>query len=291
MPTTEIDWPPRRILIGFDGSDGAVDAAELCHLIAPADAHVTLIDVLPYPGAYSGMFHLLTEAEYKTPEEYFAPAISRLPGREIGTLTYLGESPAHVFESFAVEQGIDLIVVGSPHRGAVGRVLAGSVGQALLHGSPVPVATAPRGFAQHPTEAISSIAVAYDGRPESRAALAYAQALAKAAAGRLQVLTVERPTEPVGGAIAYTFAIPEDVEDIQRQALDEVDPALELRRRLLNGRTAEALADACRDDVDLLVVGSRGYGTVERVLLGSTSTELIHRAPCPVLVVPRPAKA
>lgn len=42
--------------------------------------------------------------------------------------------------------------------------------------------------------------------------------------------------------------------------------------------------------IDLIVVGSRGYGTVERVLLGSTSTALIGDAPCPVIVVPRPAE-
>ncbi len=36
------------------------------------------------------------------------------------------------------------------------------------------------------------------------------------------------------------------------------------------------------------VAGSRGYGPVARVLLGSVSTQLIHKAPCPVLVVPRP---
>jgi len=38
-------------------------------------------------------------------------------------------------------------------------------------------------------------------------------------------------------------------------------------------------------------VGSRGYGPLRRVLLGSVSTELIRTAPCPVIVHPRPAKA
>jgi hypothetical protein len=38
----------------------------------------------------------------------------------------------------------------------------------------------------------------------------------------------------------------------------------------------------------LLVLGSRGYGPVRRVLLGSVSGELVRGAACPVLVVPRP---
>ncbi|MFT3863358.1 MAG: universal stress protein [Solirubrobacterales bacterium] len=283
------DWPPRRVLLGFDGSDGAKDAVELCRALAPAGAYVAAVDVLPYPGAPSAMFRLLSGAELEAPEDYFAPAVSGLPGRKVDTLTYLGDSPARIFESYAAEAAIDLIVVGSPHHGAIGRVLSGSVVQALLHGSPVPVATAPHGYAGRAPEKPGTIAVAYDGGAESRAALAHGQALARAAGARLEVLTVARPTDPVGGAIAYTFDLPEDVDDIQRQALGEVDPGIDLRRRVLDGETAAALVDACRDDVDLLVVGSRGYGTVERVLLGSTSTELIRTAECPVLVVPRPA--
>ena len=41
------------------------------------------------------------------------------------------------------------------------------------------------------------------------------------------------------------------------------------------------------EEVDLLVVGSRGWGPVRRVVLGSTSDRLVHRAACPVVVVPR----
>ena len=37
-------------------------------------------------------------------------------------------------------------------------------------------------------------------------------------------------------------------------------------------------------DLDLLVVGSRGYGPLRRTLVGSVSDELVRTAPCPVLV-------
>jgi nucleotide-binding universal stress UspA family protein len=39
--------------------------------------------------------------------------------------------------------------------------------------------------------------------------------------------------------------------------------------------------------VDLLVCGSRGYGPVRRVLLGTVSSALLRQASVPVLVVPR----
>ncbi len=290
-PANDPGWSPRRILLGFDGSEGAADAVELCRALAPADAYVAAIDVLPYPGAPSSIFRLLDGTELTAPEDYFAPATSRLTRCRVDTLTYLGDSPARVFESFASEVAIDLIVVGSPHRSAAGRALAGSVTMALLHGSPAPVAVAPRGYADWAPERPRAIAVAYDCGPESRAALGHGAALAKASGGRLDVLTVERPVDPVAGAIALTMSLPENVEDIQRQALHGVDPGLDLHRRRLTGDTAEAILTACEaDDIDLLVVGSRGYGTVERVLLGSTSAQLVHQARCPVIVVPRPTE-
>lgn len=215
--------------------------------------------------------------------------LARVREAELGVATVPeGEELADA----AREQGADLVVLGSPHRGTIGRIMLGSVGQALLHGAPVPVATAPRGYASQVHGDLKRIAVAYDGTAESKAALAYAHSIALAVGARLEILTVERPTGPVGGAIAYTFSLPEEVDEIQREALREIDPSIDIRRRTLNGATAEALADACEEGIDLLVVGSRGYGAVDRVLLGSTSTALIHKAPCPVIVVPRrPARS
>ena len=53
------------------------------------------------------------------------------------------------------------------------------------------------------------------------------------------------------------------------------------------GRPADALLEL-GEQVDLLVLGSRRWGPVTRVLLGSTGEALLHDAGCPMLVVPRP---
>jgi nucleotide-binding universal stress UspA family protein len=290
MRVNDFTWRPRRILIGYDRSAGAEDAVALCASVAAIDAHVALVDVLPNPGMPSETFRLLTSSEFPIPDDFFGAAADRLPGSEVDPLTFIGGSPARVFGNLAIEDRYDLIMVGSPHRGTIGRILSGSVSQNLLHSSPVPVLTAPHGYAEAVHGGLRTVAVAYDGGKESRAALAYGQTIAAAADACLEVLTVERPTDPIGGAIAYTMNLPEDATDIQRQALHEVDPAIDLRRRVLNGRTADAIADACEHGIDLLVVGSRGNGTIERVLLGSTSAALIRAAHCPVLVVTRPAE-
>ena len=58
--------------------------------------------------------------------------------------------------------------------------------------------------------------------------------------------------------------------------------------QVVTGEAAHALAaQAEQDDIDLLLLGSRGYGAVRRVLLGGVSRALTRIAPCPVLIVPR----
>jgi len=54
----------------------------------------------------------------------------------------------------------------------------------------------------------------------------------------------------------------------------------------LDGDPASELTRRCEEGVDLLVLGSRGYGPVTRVLLGSVSRTVAQHAPCPVMVVP-----
>ncbi|MBE2315609.1 universal stress protein [Solirubrobacter sp. CPCC 204708] len=64
------------------------------------------------------------------------------------------------------------------------------------------------------------------------------------------------------------------------------DAAARAQTAVLDGRPWAALA-AHRDQLDLLLVGSRGYGPLRAVLTGGTSGPLIHHAHCPVLVLPR----
>jgi nucleotide-binding universal stress UspA family protein len=59
--------------------------------------------------------------------------------------------------------------------------------------------------------------------------------------------------------------------------------------RAVYGLPGEELA-AFGKDVDLLVVGSRGYGPVKRLVLGSTSDFLERHARCSLLVLPRLAE-
>ena len=57
-----------------------------------------------------------------------------------------GASVADTLSRAATERRADLLVLGSSHRGALGRVLIGSVSEETLHGAPCAAAIAPAGY-------------------------------------------------------------------------------------------------------------------------------------------------
>ena len=64
-----------------------------------------------------------------------------------------------------------------------------------------------------------------------------------------------------------------------------VSKDLHAETTLLVGDPVRVLEHEAAEDLDLLVLGSRGYGPVRRVLLGGVSDDVVRRSPCPVLVV------
>jgi len=72
--------------------------------------------------------------------------------------------------------------------------------------------------------------------------------------------------------------------------LSMVPDGLPVEGQLINGEAADVIARASEES-DLLLLGSRGYGPLRRVLLGSVAAEVMTRASCPVLVQPRAAGA
>ena len=278
-----------KILVGYDGSDGGRDALELTRVLAEATgAAVLVVAVLPY-GPLPIRYEILDEEEAERAGPLFEEARERLGELEIETRAFGGGTPAGVINDLAEREAVDTIVVGSPHRGAVGRVLLGSVADGLLHGAPCEVVAAPRGYAAEEHGPFRTIAVAYDDTDEAKAALKRAEALALACRGTVVVYTVSAPPTMVSGAAGYTPAIPPEAGAIVTRAVKSVDERVAATGRALSGVPGAAIAEACEEaGADLLVAGSRGYGPVLRVLLGSVSTQLMHRAPCPVLVVPRP---
>lgn len=278
--------------MGFDGSDGGRDALVLARVLGEATgAGVLVVAVLPY-GPLPIPYEILDEEEAERARPLFDEARRLLGGLEVETRACGGGSPAGVINDLAEREEPGTIVVGSPHRGAVGRVVIGSVADGLLHGAPCEVMVAPRGYAEEEHGPFRMIAVAYDDTPESQAALVRAEAIALACRATVVVYTVSPPVGVVPGVAAYRPAVLPEAAPIVTRTVKDVDERLAATGQALEGVPGPAIAEACAEvGADLLVAGSRGYGPVMRVLLGSVSTQLAHKAPCPVLVVPRPRSA
>jgi nucleotide-binding universal stress UspA family protein len=277
-----------RLLVGYDGSDGGRDALELARVFGALEGgSVLVVAVMPY-GPLPIRFSELERDSAAEAEPLLRQARAGLEGLDVRTRAFGGGSPAGVMTDLAESEEIDMIVVGSPHRGSVGRALIGSVAEGVLHGAPCSVVVAPRRYAEAGHSPFGQIGVAYDGTPESKVALGRARELAEASGGAVTVLTVVAPPIALPGAVGYTPVNPPEPEKIIEEGVRAIGPKVPVAGRRLDGAPAMTLARACEDGISLLVVGSRGYGPTMRALLGSVSTKLINTAPCPVLVVPRP---
>ena len=114
-------------------------------------------------------------------------------GLRITTRTIADTSPSRALHILAEIERASLVVIGSSHRGAVGRVFAGTTAERLLHGAPCPVAVAPRGTARG--EEISRIAVGWDGSAEAGGARRRGRDRPR---GRRRAARRRGPRHPVG---------------------------------------------------------------------------------------------
>jgi nucleotide-binding universal stress UspA family protein len=277
-----------RLLVGFDGSDQGRDALELARVLGSQEKTTALVvTVMPYDPLPITSAELERDAAAEA-EPLFEQAREDLSGFEVETRAFGGGSPSGIVTDLAEREDVDAIVIGSSHRGPIGRALLGGVGRGLLGGAPVPVAVAPRGYAAQGHGPLGTVAVAFDGTPEARRALIRARELAEAHRSKVLVLTVVAPPVALPGVVGYTPVNPPDPQGVLEAAVGEIEAKVAVEGRELSGPPAETLAEACESGVDLLVAGSRGYGPLTRVLLGSVTAKLIDMSPCPVLVVPRP---
>ena len=196
-----------------------------------------------------------------------------------------GSSAAQSLHQLATRRRYDLLVVGSCHRGALGRRFAGNHTVEALHGAPCAVAIAPSGYA--PPSNLARIGVGRDGSPESTQALEAARALAARTGATIEPLRV-LPVQslPYGQPIEHRWS--EVAKQLTPEDLVQLGGAYDLEGEVSYGSPGEELA-CFSERVDLLIVGSRSSGPVGRLFTGSTSSYLARRARCPLIVFPRSA--
>lgn len=138
----------KQILVGVDGSEASLGAARLAAQIAVRfGARLTLAYVVPNlllpPDAYGLDIGDVEEGNREYAQKVLADALGALgeAGVQADTAVLAGP-PAESLAEAALSRRADLVVVGSRGRGAVARVLLGSVSDRLVHISPKPVLVA-----------------------------------------------------------------------------------------------------------------------------------------------------
>lgn len=140
-----------------------------------------------------------------------------------------------------------------------------------------------------------TVVVGVDGSDQGLRAARTAADLVRGRAATLHVVTVVRPPEGWWGVVGSpppADALAASMEQAQRTSLDRTLEQLDQTGLTVVsseeiGDPSSALIDYCtRVEADLLVVGRRGAGMVERIVLGSVADRLAHNSPCPLLIVP-----
>jgi nucleotide-binding universal stress UspA family protein len=140
---------------------------------------------------------------------------------------------------------------------------------------------------------MKTILIASDGSPSARQAIELGLELAEEEEAQ-PIFVHVAPTKdvlPVMGIGMVPVSVPHELEEADRASLDDAvrlaeERGLEAETRLLTGNPArEIVAYADLVDADLIVVGSRGHGSISGALIGSVSRGVLHGTKRPVLIV------
>ncbi len=186
--------------------------------------------------------------------------------------------------------GADLLVVGARGSGGFLGLRLGSVSEHCLYHATCPVAVVHAEERTAPPLA-ERIVVGVDGSPTSLEAFSWA--VREAVVRRARLRAVSAWSMPLM-AYSGTVAVSDDAmfEEAAKEVLDEAVAAADLsdlphpvERELAAGGASSAIIDAAAE-ATLVVVGSCGLSRAKEIVFGSVSHQVVHHAPCPVVVIP-----
>lgn len=277
------------IVVGYDsaqaGRDGVVLAADLAALF---DSRVTV--VFPYQPLLSLVTADVVDERVRA-EVAELTAGAALAGEP--TFHWTPSSwPIHGLHELAEYEAAQLIVYGSAREHLADRLHV-SLMERLVHGAPCAVAIAPAGYAERERRQLRRVGVGFASSEEGVAVQHVAHAFAERTGGSLDVIA----GAGLDAALAsYGYGSPA-LAEIEREIYDETKATLErvtadldgsipIERETIAGEPADVLIERSRQ-LDVLMLGSRDYGPLRHVLLGSVSARVMREASCPVLTLPR----
>ncbi|SDY43382.1 universal stress protein [Halopenitus persicus] len=230
----------------------------------------------------------------------------RAPGIECETDVVQG-TPATTIVEYADRYDHDLIVMSTHGRTGVSRYLRGSVSEAVVRRSPVPVLTARMQPDERLTFPYEDVLIPTDGSPGATRAVRHGVALADSLGATVHALSVveegwlDRDDEPAApsadpeqAAGGEQAADPEQAAGGEQAAGDAVEAVVAeaethgvtTTRHVADGNPADVIFDRIDAvDADVVVMGTTGRRGADRVLLGSVAERTVRDAPVPVLTV------
>jgi nucleotide-binding universal stress UspA family protein len=285
---------PSRIVIALDPERVSPEAIELGHALGVATgAPLGLLAVWHWWEPVE--LAMIAGESLRREADHVLRAVAdrlRSRGHDVETRVAAAGSVGAALHDAGRRDRTGLIVIGPTHTGAVGRVLVGTTAAGFVNGAPCPVAVATREYVA-PERALETIGVAFADTDDGREALRGAAALARRAGAQLRILSVAEAGIPPESLVMPGYGVEEllaarreTAEGVVARAAESLADDIDVEPHVLEGDPVSALTTASAE-LDLLVCGSRGYGPLGAVMLGSVSRRLLHRAASPLLVIPR----
>jgi nucleotide-binding universal stress UspA family protein len=201
--------------------------------------------------------------------------------------------PGDEITRIADEKNADLVITATHSRTGLKRLILGSVTLNLIRSLSCPILVV-RGSAspKKPEIVPKKILVGCDFSDDSLLAFQHGINLAQEFQAELHLVHVIEPPvyenliKPPKGADEFELDLRTKLRDQLAQMVpEEALHWCDLKSNLLAGQPHEELTKyAVVNEIDLIVIGVRGQGLLEKMLVGSTAIRVIRQAPCPVLV-------
>ncbi len=293
--------PKKRlnILLADDGSQHAQAAVELLQNIPiPPKSHIVIMRAFS-----SGQVSSIPDFE-RSLERSKSQLADR--GFRVTTDFKLGSAVQMILDHAESEKP-DLIVMGAKGLRSTMSILLGGVAQQVMEYADCPVL-----IVRAPYRGFRKVLLATDGSPSSLSAARYLGKFPLPEKVAVHILHILPPAqipvlmEPGLGTWHTVYAVypTQEEEDIKKERETKLGETYLARTcsvlkrygitptcKLLRGDAATEIMDYVRSkQIDLIVTGSRGFGNLKSIWVGSVSRKLVHYSDCSVLIVKGPGK-